>query len=316
MSRAVNPPRHFSDIVRFILVIVLLASCVTAHAQRPAGDSTIAERRCRLCHADKFAGFEQNAHSILNDTGWQERTGNPIACVNCHGDVAEHMRLGGGRQAVFAFREESPLAQADRCNGCHRDTHPGFDRSPHATAGLSCTSCHSQHGAAPQAHALLKSTALPLEVGALRPTSSICFDCHGDIFSQFAFNERHRLREGVLDCTSCHDPHAPATRADLGGFKQEACIDCHTDKGGPFVFEHPASRTEGCTACHSPHGSPNRHLLSHERVAELCLTCHAAVPQFHLGFSPVGPPRFGLDTQCTTCHSSIHGSNFDPKLLR
>jgi DmsE family decaheme c-type cytochrome len=146
--------------------------------------------------------------------------------------------------------------------------------------------------------------------------SRVCTDCHADVLTEFAFNERHRVGEGALECTSCHDPHAASSRSLLGGFKQQQCLACHTDKGGPFVFEHPASRGEGCTACHSSHGSPNRHMLAHQRVGELCFTCHAATPQFHSGFAPAGPPRFGLDTQCTTCHSTLHGSNFDPFFLR
>jgi len=57
-------------------------------------------------------------------------------------------------------------------------------------------------------------------------------------------------------------------------------------------------------------------MLAHQRVAELCFGCHAAVPAFHAGTNPAAPPRFGLDTQCTNCHSAIHGSNFDPFFLR
>jgi DmsE family decaheme c-type cytochrome len=155
----------------------------------------------------------------------------------------------------------------------------------------------------------------PPEIAALG-VSRVCFSCHGEQFTELQYNEHHRVREGVLECTSCHDPHEPATRTLLGGFKQEKCAACHTDKGGPFVFEHPASRVEGCTACHSPHGSPNRHMLAHQRVAELCFTCHATVPSFHGGANPAVPPRFGLDTQCTNCHAAIHGSNFDPFFLR
>jgi DmsE family decaheme c-type cytochrome len=163
---------------------------------------------------------------------------------------------------------------------------------------------------------LLQEPPGPQESARLGARSRVCFGCHGEQFAQLEYNEHHRLREGVLECTSCHDPHAPATRQLLGGFKQEQCVGCHTDKGGPFVFEHPASRTEGCTACHSPHGSPNRHLLAQPRVAELCLSCHASVPAFHGGANLAQPPRFGLDTQCTNCHSAIHGSHFDPFFLR
>lgn len=274
---------------------------------------------CSACHRDKFEAQARNPHGALDAPDWQQRTGLSPWCLNCHGDVTEHIRSGGGRGNVFAFREEPAQARNDTCLGCHRDSHPSFDRSPHALAGLACTSCHSQHGSAPAAppEALLRvPRATFRDLVGLGAGSSLCADCHADTLTEFEFNERHRLREGTLECTSCHDPHAPATRSLLGGFKQQQCLDCHTDKGGPFVFEHAASRTEGCTACHSTHGSPNRHMLAHQRVAELCFTCHATVPQFHTGFGPAGPPRFGLDTQCTNCHSTIHGSNFDPFFLK
>jgi DmsE family decaheme c-type cytochrome len=143
--------------------------------------------------------------------------------------------------------------------------------------------------------------------------SAACAECHADVAHDFEFNERHRLQEGILTCTSCHDPHGPSDRMRLAAFKQEACIDCHTDKGGPFVYEHGSSRVDGCVACHTPHGSVNRHLLTFQATGELCYSCHAVVPAFHVAGSP---PRFGLDTNCTNCHSSIHGSNLDPFFLK
>ena len=82
------------------------------------------------------------------------------------------------------------------------------------------------------------------------------------------------------------------------------------------MFEHAASKVDGCTACHTPHGGPNRHMLNHQQVGELCYSCHAAVPQFHLGFSPVGAARFDEKTVCTNCHVTIHGSNLDRLFLR
>ena len=309
------PSAGFRAVASLLLVVALpLSWNAQLVAQPAAGEAARIARQCNLCHADKFAELDSNPHSALANPEWQAETGEPLVCRNCHGDVAEHIRLGGGRRAVFAFRAEPVLERNDRCLGCHGATHPRFNRSQHALAGLACTSCHSQHGEHAVA-ALLRAPAAPNEIESLGVASRVCFDCHGEQFSEFTFNERHRLREGVLDCTSCHDAHAPAARSLLGGVKQQQCLDCHADKGGPFVFEHAASRVEGCTACHSPHGSPNRHMLAHQRVGELCFSCHAAVPQFHAG-NPAGPPRFGLDTQCTNCHSAIHGSNFSPFFLR
>jgi predicted CXXCH cytochrome family protein len=95
----------------------------------------------------------------------------------------------------------------------------------------------------------------------------------------------------------------------LGGFKHEKCFTCHTDKQGPYVFEHLTSRVEGCTSCHdSAHGSVNRHMLSYQRVADLCNSCHTVVPGFHT--------RFVNTSQCTNCHSQIHGSNLHQAFLQ
>jgi DmsE family decaheme c-type cytochrome len=274
-------------------------------------------RQCRTCHLDKFVADEHRPHAQLDSPEWRARTDNAPYCIDCHGDVTEHVAAAGRPGTVFSFITATPIAQSAACLDCHRDNHPGFDNSAHALAGMTCTSCHSQHDPAANSGFLLKPPArLEISANPLSESTAVCAGCHGEALRDFSFNESHRLREGILECTSCHDPHASTTRSLLGGFKQQACFDCHTDKGGPFVFEHPASRIEGCTACHAPHGSPNRHMLAHQRVGELCFSCHAAVPQFHTGFSPAGPPRFGLDTQCTNCHSTIHGSNFDPFFLK
>lgn len=294
-------------------VLLCLAHSTGAVAQDDSDAAT--ERLCNACHLDHFEARDGDAHGALYSADWQQRSGHSIGCLNCHGGTAEHIAASGGRDTgVFTYRTESPLEQNGVCLGCHRATHPEFDRSPHARAGLACTSCHTQHEDA--ATALLRERDVPHASASLGARSRLCYECHAEPFAELELNEHHRLREGVLECTSCHDPHKQASRSLLGGFKQQQCTGCHVDKGGPFVFEHGASRVEGCAGCHSPHGSPNRHLLAHQRVAELCLSCHAAIPQFHAGFNAAAPPRFGLDTQCTSCHSAIHGSNFHPFFLR
>ena len=302
-------------------IAAAVLSCVfgaplAAQAQPASINPEIVETLCRTCHSDQFASQEANPHRVLDEPAWRDRTGVRPGCVNCHGDVTTHISEGGGTGNVFAFDDEPPAEINGRCLGCHSASHPEFERSAHAAAGLSCVDCHSQHDASART-ALLRQVGQALgRPGNTGVSSELCIDCHEDTSAAFDLNERHRLREGTLECVSCHDPHEPATRTLLGGTKQGACLECHTDKGGPFVFEHPASRVEGCTSCHSPHGSPNRHMLSFQNTGDLCYSCHAGVPQFHLGFSPVAPPRFGSDTQCTNCHSAIHGSNFSPAFLR
>jgi len=276
------------------LTIAIFAACYAlsvpcgAHAEQTA-------LPCSACHAQATEAFEHSSHSHA-------------ACTDCHGDPAEHLRAPGTPGSILAFDAAPAETINAACGGCHKDKH-GPGATIHERAGLACTNCHSLH------HERV-SRPLPAEFGAVDANSAIFLGCHQDNLAQFAFNERHRLAEGALSCTSCHDPHAARSSAQLGSAKSQMCKECHARNSGPFVFEHPASTVDGCTACHEPHGSPNRHMLNHQRVGELCFSCHAMVPQFHLGSSPASAPRFDENTVCTNCHSAIHGSNLDLHFLR
>ncbi len=265
--------------------------------------SQAADEPCQLCHAQVAQTHQSTPHGKA-----------AVACKSCHGDGTLHISQPNASNISTFPAQQTDVAkqQYGVCNDCHNNSH---DNKPnaHKATGISCGSCHSIHATS---NTDTQSDDLLGSLNQLPPGSRLCFDCHQDSFTQFEFNERHRLTEGVVACTSCHDPHNPQLGMQLGGFKQSVCSDCHADVTGPFVFEHGASRVEGCGACHEPHGSPNRHMLKIQEVGSLCYSCHADAPQFHLGFSPTAPPRFNESTVCTNCHVSIHGSNLDRTLLR
>ena len=263
---------------------LVIASFGLLTAARPAGQEKDAET-CGVCHEDLATASAQKPHALIGDK----------SCTSCHGSAEKHLEEEG-KGGVFAFRStDRPADKSAKCLACHAPDNPRYGSSPHAKGALDCTTCHSvHHDAAP---ALLKTTV-----------NKNCAVCHQDVFAQFQTNERHRLQEGVMTCTTCHDPHEPATRSRLGGFKDEQCLRCHTDKGGPFLHEHEASRVEGCTSCHEVHGSANRHMLTHQTTADLCFSCHAAAVSWHATFSQ--------DTNCVTCHATIHGSNLDRRFLK
>lgn len=294
-----------------VAILLLLPLCAVGVAAQEDGGMTWSAEECGACHTDLVASFSNNPHSVLDDNAALLPEGSGSSCTSCHGDAARHIEEGGGVGNIFNFGDQHLAStRVEACQECHGNAHPRFLSSPHARAGMDCTSCHGMHGEDVEPPMLKGDlhTADGWPSDQVSESSASCYECHADVFDQFAFNERHRLQEDILECVSCHDPHAPATRTMLGGFKQQQCIECHQDKGGPWVFEHPAQRVEGCVACHTPHGSPNRHLLKFQNVAELCYSCHAAVPGFHA--------RFTLESQCTNCHSTIHGSNFDPFFLK
>jgi DmsE family decaheme c-type cytochrome len=274
---------------------------------------------CGKCHRGRLATIDSSPHGSLDREGFAKRAGAASSCSACHGEVTEEQTFEGGLsefarsqgcQAVFAFTEaESPAVKAQRCLTCHTRERPLFPQGRHALSGMDCTSCHDLCSEQSSGRWALQR-AFTQYGSAIDVTiaSATCWECHGDVVAEFDLNEKHRLEEGIVECISCHDPHRPEPRAHLGGFKQQQCAVCHVDKNGPFMFEHPPVRVEGCSACHTAHGSPNRHLLHFQAVAELCFGCHDLVPGFH--------SRFTLETQCTNCHSSIHGSFLDPRFLR
>ena len=291
-----------------LLVLVGAGSALAAQDTSGPPDSST----CAACHEDRVDAFRaNNPHAVLESPKWNKNGVEGGSCTSCHTGAAKHVEEGGGPGNIMAFGSDVSAADIDKaCLTCHTKTHPRFASSPHAKAGVACTSCHQIHQSGTTAVDLLKAgpTTAADPADKLGPKSAVCANCHGDVFTQFKYNEHHRLREGILECTSCHNPHEPTTVGRLGGFKDETCLKCHADKGGPFIYEHGSVRVEGCTACHDPMGSPNRHLLKFQRVAELCYSCHTTPPSFH--------SRFTLETQCTECHSSIHGSNFSPFFLK
>jgi DmsE family decaheme c-type cytochrome len=122
-----------------------------------------------------------------------------------------------------------------------------------------------------------------------------------------------------MSCVDCHNPHGGSiTRGMLQtvNANEPGCFKCHSDKRGPFVFEHAPVKTEPCSTCHEPHGSANPRMLTRAQARFVCLECHANLPgptpaaNGTLGSTPpalhdLRSPRF---QQCTLCHQKVHGS--------
>jgi len=103
---------------------------------------------------------------------------------------------------------------------------------------------------------------------------------------------------------------------------EEPCLKCHSDKRGPFAFEHPSVRVDGCETCHYPHGSMNARLLRRPVVFTLCLECHNGAGTFGRqadGIRTTSATHDMTDPRyrnCTSCHVRIHGSNSSRMFLR
>ena len=225
-------------------------------------------------------------------------------CATCHVEQHEIDRF---RKVAAQRLQGVALADLDEidetCLGCHSGTHPNFLRSPHAKAGVSCTSCHSVH-AGDTEDKLLKASQ-----------PKLCFQCHTDVKPAFDMPFHHKVNEGLVKCSDCHDVHGTFGNNNIKSTADQnaICTKCHMENRGPFVFEHPAVKAEGCLGCHTPHGSQNARLLNVPNVNQLCNQCHSPVSAATVhGMNAGSADR----NPCITCHTMIHGSNINPAFIR
>ena len=259
----------------------------------------VGQETCATCHDEVAKGFSSNAHSKLAEM--HGKTG--VTCEGCHGPGKAHVDGGGDITKIFNPAKATAKEVDAKCLSCHQGQHANFERTAHGQNNVSCVSCHSVH------HGEDKERLLKVA------EPKLCFQCHTDTKSQFNMPFHHKVEEGLLKCSDCHDPHGTFDKKNLRASSQmdAVCTKCHSETAGPFVYEHDVVRTEGCTACHFPHGGPNPRLLSRANVNTLCLQCHSPSANFTTA-QPSGPAhnQAAQYQSCTICHTSIHGSNVSP----
>ncbi len=273
---------------------------------KPASDPSqyVGAETCKTCHEDMpvkdfYKHYESSPHYVTTlDT---KKGPEWHGCEACHGPGKAHVEGGGDKTKIFTFKNASAKEISDRCLTCHQygEEHSNYARSVHLQNGVGCTDCHDPHFAK-ESQALLK---------AKQP--DLCYGCHLDKKQQFNRPFHHKVNEGLVKCTDCHNQHGGFQTRQLRATASQdlVCFTCHSDKAGPFVYEHESVKIEGCVACHTPHGSSNPRLLKRSQVNLLCLECHA----FTVDPGAPPAPTFHNQTQkyqaCTMCHTAIHGSN-------
>jgi predicted CXXCH cytochrome family protein len=251
-------------------------------------------------------------------------------CESCHGPGKAHAEEGDPAK-IISFKNKSSKETSETCLTCHagKEEHNNFRRGEHWRNDIGCTDCHVTH--TPETGKQLAASISQIDkANAQKPGFStlrllrtsepqLCMNCHSETKHQFNMPFHHKVLEGAMKCSDCHNPHGgfelKQTRLAVGS--DAACIKCHADKQGPFTFEHAPVKTEGCVSCHSPHGSANPRLLTTSRVAQLCLTCHSN--SHGVGAEEPAGPQHNLNAQyanCTNCHIKIHGSHSSPVFFR
>jgi DmsE family decaheme c-type cytochrome len=283
---------------------VLLAGGITASAQPAPTSGTWSATDCQTCHeATVGPAFQRTRHAGLTES-----------CASCHLNVAEHVKSRMAGETTGPVPSVTKLKANEinaTCLSCHeKNEQASYGGSMHARRNVACTSCHSIHS--------YKSKTAQLKTARDPET---CFTCHQSMRAKSLRTSHHPLREGKVSCASCHTPpDGTNDKMTLKASVNETCYQCHTEKRGPFLYEHAPVR-ENCVSCHDPHGSNHERLLI-AKQPYLCQRCHfsghglTADNSSSLEGLPVAPPgstvtRSSRNSErgCKQCHLNIHGSN-------
>jgi len=290
-------------------VQVVWSAETAASKPAPASPATyLGNEVCKACHTAQFETFSQTMMGkifLFNARNEKERQ----ACESCHGPGSNHVAAGGGRGVggLVSFRKdagESAKVQNEVCLSCHqRGIQTYWEARPHAGRGIACVNCHTIMEKTSPKYQLAKVGDKTVFFNKQAQTE-VCLQCHLQRKAQLQRSSHMPLREGKITCTDCHNPHGTPNPSQLIQTSvNENCYTCHTERRGPFLFEHPPV-FDNCTNCHDPHGSVNERLLK-VRVPRLCNECHNSTHGLRNGPNAY----YFFNRSCTNCHSQIHGSN-------
>lgn len=296
-----------------ILVAMLTATASkaagpTPGSQAPGQSEYVGSETCRNCHEGSFQSWKNTAmgRAFLDHPQTDiERRG----CEACHGPGRAHVEGGGAIEAILRFDKKSNLSAQElnaQCLQCHEKGARMFWKgSTHELRGVACVTCHQVMQ--PNIPSLRFAEPLTGNRQFVKQTRmEVCFQCHKLRRAQVVRSSHMPFREGKVTCTDCHNPHgSPNPSLLTASTVNENCYQCHAERRGPFLWEHPPVM-ENCMNCHEAHGSSRPQLLK-ASMPRLCQQCH--VESRHPTTPQLAATRFAFNRGCTNCHSQIHGSN-------
>ena len=276
--------------------ILVITSGPAAVAQTP---TYVGEDTCVTCHDAEGRSF----HDTLHGKAQNPRTPEAAhGCESCHGPGSAHVEDPAKAGSIVRFGQIAPRDVSATCLTCHsRGSHTQWTGSMHDARNLSCITCHSIHNA--------KSEKAQLKAPSVIAT---CAVCHKTEVAKLQRSGHMPLREGKMDCSSCHNPHGSTGVRMLrgGSWINDTCVSCHAEKRGPFLWDHAPVR-EACSTCHDPHGSNNDRMLV-AKLPMLCQRCHIGTRHpstIYDGAQLAARSNRLIGRSCVNCHSQIHGSN-------
>ncbi len=203
---------------------------VKVEPAKPAAEpSTYAgAEACKTCHADVYTGWEKSPHwkQTYKEGGIAKH-----GCEDCHGPASSHVADPSDTSKLFLFDKASTKDINQRCLTCHAGgtQHMNAINSEHTKNDVSCVSCHSPHHAKESEFLLVKAQP------------ELCYTCHLQQKAQFDMPFHHRVNEGLIQCSDCHNVHGTVGPKAGADFVHAGC--------GLLQMPHRQARTVCVRAC-------------------------------------------------------------------
>ena len=283
------------DALAFLFLLLLATAASAQGGGMPA---------CADCHEENVKAFAATKHGAKLDA-------SGAVCQSCHGDTAAHLDDPSNKPQRSFGKGMLAAEKSDACLSCHDGNRQlaFWSSGKHVKNDVACSDCHSIHGATPEpSTSRYVTTQRKLQY-------ETCARCHRSIRAQLEKNSHHPITEGKVACSDCHNPHGALSHAMVKNESvNQLCLNCHTDKRGPFVWPHLPVE-ENCLSCHGPHGSNVPKLLN-VKVPQLCQDCHGSAhgqlaygSSFAIGGANQDRASRFEARSCINCHQTIHGSN-------
>ncbi len=184
----------------------------------------------------------------------------------------DNTEFGSLQQAAGHINER---AESFRCISCHTTgsrMDPGEQEIVLGELGVRCEACHGPGLAHFEAVKRGDRDRAAKAVGSFKRDSAeevlrLCGKCHREPpqdssrvdwkdpantrFQPVGLSQSRCFRQGRLSCTTCHDPHTDARRADPR-FYASICASCHNSSKNPPAGLCLAETPGGCVSCHMP----------------------------------------------------------------